>query len=311
MPDVRQIEQLRPSKNPVVPGRPVSFIHEAEPGPDGNLRGVNTIFLTNKECPFRCLMCDLWKNTLDGPTPRGAILQQLDYALERLPEAPVIKLYNSGNFFDRKAVPPEEYPDIAERLRDYEKVIVENHPSLCGDACLVFNDLLGGKLEIALGLETIHPEVLPRLNKQMTPEDYRKAAEFLSANHIAIRTFILLNPPFLTDKRESIAWTLRTVQFAFDAGSQSCTIIPTRAGNGIMELLEKNGQFEEPGLHALETAFDQALEQTEGIVFADLWDLERFSRCAHCFGARKERLEAMNAGQEVLPSIVCSCDDGR
>ena len=31
------------------------------------------VFLTNRECPFRCVMCDLWMNTLDETVPRGAI----------------------------------------------------------------------------------------------------------------------------------------------------------------------------------------------------------------------------------------------
>src|SRR5690606_2433630 len=123
-----------------------------------------------KECPFQCLMCDLWKNTLDAPTPQGAILKQLDHALERLPPAPVIKLYNSGNFFDRKAIPPEEYGAIADRLKGYRRIIVENHPLLCDENCLAFNELLEGRLEVAMGLESIHPKVWPRLNKQMGPD---------------------------------------------------------------------------------------------------------------------------------------------
>src|SRR5690606_19622902 len=156
MPSTREIRALRPSKNHLDVSVPYAFIHEIEPDSKGNLQEVNTIFLTNKECPFHCLMCDLWKNTLDTPTPQGAILKQLDYALERLPPASVIKLYNSGNFFDQKAVPPEEYGAIADRLKGYGRIIVENHPLLCGENCLAFNELLEGRLEVAMGLESIH-----------------------------------------------------------------------------------------------------------------------------------------------------------
>src|SRR6202012_117671 len=121
--------------------RPWHFLQEQELGPSG-VETVNTIFLTGKECSFKCLMCDLWKNTLTGPTPAGAILKQIDYALSRLPAANIIKLYNNGNFFDVKAVPPTDYPGIIERLQSYSKVIVENHPRLCGEVCLEFNDQL-------------------------------------------------------------------------------------------------------------------------------------------------------------------------
>ena len=44
------------------------------PPPTGGCVDVATLFLTNRECPFRCLMCDLWKNTLEvgrsGSDPR-------------------------------------------------------------------------------------------------------------------------------------------------------------------------------------------------------------------------------------------------
>ncbi|MGV2341979.1 MAG UNVERIFIED_CONTAM: hypothetical protein LVR18_51130 [Planctomycetaceae bacterium] len=45
-------------------------------------------------------MCDLWQNTLTETVSPGLIPQQIDFALQRLPHAPHLKLYNSGNFFD-------------------------------------------------------------------------------------------------------------------------------------------------------------------------------------------------------------------
>jgi uncharacterized Fe-S cluster-containing MiaB family protein len=74
---------------------------------------VATIFLTNRECPWRCLMCDLWRNTLVDSVPAGAIPEQIEFALRQLPPARHIKLYNSGSFFDRRAIPPEDFPAIA------------------------------------------------------------------------------------------------------------------------------------------------------------------------------------------------------
>lgn len=296
---------MRPPKEPVDPWIPYRFLHEREPDASGVIREVNTIFLTNRECPFRCLMCDLWKHTLDDLTPAGAIPAQIGYALDRLPGASVVKLYNNGNFFDRKAIPESDYSGIASRLKVYDRVIVENHPKLCGAACLKFNNMMDGTLEIAIGLETIHPEVLPKLNKQITREDFKEAAAFLTNNGIDVRTFLLLNPPFLTDEQENIEWTLRSAAFAFDHGSNCCSIIPTRPGNGIMEQLEEEGHYVPPTLPALEEVFEKVLELGGGRVFADLWDLERFSSCSECFGVRRKRLERMNLEQRVLPRIEC------
>lgn len=306
----QEIEKLRPERNIVSPDIPYHFLHEQEPGQEGNLENVNTIFLTSKECSFKCVMCDLWKNTLKESTASGAILKQIDYALERLPKSDVIKLYNNGNFFDTKAIPLSDYPGIIKRLHSYNKVIVENHPKLCGQACIEFNEKLNGKLEIAMGLETIHPDVLPKLNKQLSPEDFKKATAFLRRHDIDIRAFILLNPPFLIGEKENIEWTLKTVQFAFECGVVCCSIIPTRPGNGIMESLQKKGDYIPPTLNALEEVFEKALELKKGRVFVDCWNIDFLSNCPYCFDERKHRLEEMNSDQIIHQRIVCSyCSD--
>lgn len=307
MHDNREIEKLRSQRNFLNPDIPYHFLHEQEPGPGGDLQRLNTIFLSSKECSFKCLMCDLWKNTLNEPVLPGAILKQIDYALARLPEASVIKLYNNGNFFDKKAIPPADYPGIIERLRPYCRVIVENHPNLCNENCLEFNDRLSGTLEIAMGLETVHPDVLPKLNKQMTSEDFSRAATFLRCNNIDVRAFILLNPPYLTNKAENIRWVHKTVQFAFDCGAQCCSIIPTRPGNGVMGLLYEQGHYVPPSLETLEVVFENALSLKGGRVFADVWDIAFLSRCPDCFEARKQRLELMNSEQKFYPRITCNC----
>lgn len=306
MPDNHEILSLRPQKQKLDPHKPYHFLHEQEVDSQGEAREVNTLFLTNKECPFKCTMCDLWRHTIDEPTPSGAIPDQIAYALEHLPDASVIKLYNNGNFFDTKAIPKDDYSAISKLLKGYERVIVENHPNLCNEKCLAFKDMLDGNLEIAIGLETIHPEVLPKLNKQITKKSFRRAASFLLNNDIEVRAFILLNPPFLTDTEANIDWTLKSVDFAFDNGAGACSVIPTRAGNGIMDKLQEEGKFVPPTLDALETAFKKSLGLKKGRVFADLWDLSRFSSCNHCFEEREQRLMKMNLSQDILPAISCN-----
>jgi archaeosine synthase beta-subunit len=309
MPGNQEIVNLRPQRNTLNPEIPYHFLHETEPDTKGVLQKVNTIFLTAKECSFKCTMCDLWKNTLAGPTPKGAIFRQIDYATTRLPEAEIIKLYNNGNFFDPKAIPPSDHQQIVERLKPYTRVIVENHPTLTNKNCLAFKAKLNAKLEIAMGLETIHPDVLPKLNKQLTPEDFKKAAEFLTANDIDVRAFILLNPPYLTGQKENIEWVSKTVEFAFESGTQCCSIIATRSGNGIMQELAKQGLYTPPTLDALEQVFETALQLKQGRVFVDTWDIGFLSTCPDCFQARKERLEAMNLNQKTYPPITCQHHD--
>lgn len=307
--DDRWILSHRSSKNQVNEYVPYAFLAEDERAASGAIEKVATVFLTNKECPFRCLMCDLWKNTTDEKVQTGSIPTQIAYALERLPATKHIKLYNSGNFFDTKAIPPEDYKVIASLLDPFDTVIIECHPNLINDRCLAFRDMIKGKLEVAIGLETAHPEVLDKLNKRMSLDEFAGSVRFLNDHNIHTRAFILLKPPFLTEQ-EGIYWAKRTIDFAFDAGVGCCVVIPTRAGNGAMEVLQSGGYYSRPSLDSLEEVMDYTIALDRGRVFADLWDLEIFSECPKCLDARKKRLETINLYQEPMPHISCECRVG-
>ncbi|HLP74985.1 MAG TPA: hypothetical protein VK155_18925 [Bacteroidales bacterium] len=297
----------RGKKNKVDPGRPYAFLVEKELTAAGKAEDVAVIFLTNTECPFSCLMCDLWKNTTDRPVPEGAIPEQIEYALKNLPGVKHVKLYNSGSFFDRRAVNRKDHARIAAILSSFENVIVECHPKLVTDEILLFRDLLKPSLEIAMGLETVHEGILDKLNKKMSLEDFSRAADLLGKNHVSSRAFILLRPPFMTEE-EGIFWAERSVDFAFDSGTGACTIIPVRGGNGIMEELSEKGYFTAPSIKSLEKVLEYGIGLRRGRVFADTWDLDLFSDCDKCLTERVRRITEMNLNQKFLTEVNCKCN---
>jgi archaeosine synthase beta-subunit len=299
----------RGPRNTLDPERPYAFLVEDEPDAVGIPVPVATIFLTNRECPWRCVMCDLWRNTLAEPTAPGAIPAQIEYALAQSPPAQTIKLYNAGSFFDPRAIPAEDHLAIAEAVRGFGRVIVECHPALVGDAVLRFRDLLSCPLEVAMGLETANPEVLEKLNKRLTVGQFRIAAEFLRRNGVDLRVFILVQPPF-ERPGDALHWAERSLDFAFDCGATAATLIPTRGGNGAMEALAANGEFTPAPLGTLEDAVDYGLSLGRGRVFSDLWDLPRSFDCLSCRYARIARLRAMNLSQAPALRIACAACGG-
>ena len=303
--------QHRRAKNLVDPFRPYATVWEEEPDDSGALVPTSVVFLTNRECPFRCVMCDLWINTLDEVVPRGAVEHQIRQALSTLPPSRHIKLYNAGSFFDPQQIPVEDDQAIAEVVAGFDRVIVEAHPAFLAGAyaerCRRFRALIRGRLEVAVGLETAHPEVLARLNKRMTLDAFRRAAEFLHRHDIALRVFVLLSPPFMP-AGDAVEWACRSIELAAECGATVCSVIPTRGGNGAMEAL--GDAFVPPRLTDLESVIEYGLSRRFGPamrVFADLWDVERFFTCA-CSPARGTRLATMNREQRVPPAVVCeSC----
>jgi hypothetical protein len=153
-------------------------------------------------------------------------------------------------------------------------------------------------------LETAQPQVLAKLNKRMTLDQFARAAEFLRTHDIALRVFVLVKPPFL-DETAALHWAKRSIDFAFDCGASVVSLIPTRLGNGALEKLAERGEFSPPRLATLEAAAAYGVGVRRGRVFADLWDLEKLSDCPACFQLRRSRLSALNLQQLPPPDFRC------
>jgi len=298
----------------------------------GDVARVATVFLTGRECPWRCTMCDLWKHTTEADTPRGAIPAQIGAARDELrdcvPAVTAMKLYNAGSFFDPRAVPVSDYGEIAARLIGLDHVIVESHPALIGQRVDLLLDALNQQqlwrrgfsparsadteqpaLEVAMGLETANPTALDLLNKRFTIDQFRSAAAALRARGIALRVFLLISPPFVSDEDQD-AWLIQSIDVAFASGASVVSLVPTRSGNGAVERLAAAGLFREPSLEDVERslAIGLAAAGGRGRVVVDLWDLQRFASCPACFERRKTRLHTMNLAQTVsAPSAACAC----
>jgi archaeosine synthase beta-subunit len=302
-------EALRDPRNRVISSQPYAWLVESEPNRSGRIKQVGTVFLTNRECPFQCTMCDLWKNTLKHTVKAGEIPAQIEFAVARLPQFDSIKLYNSGNFFDPQAIPRSDYPRIAGLVRSYDETIVENHPKLTNQHCLRFAEMIAPcKLEVAIGLETCHPESLAWLNKQMTLADFERAVELLQLGNINSRVFLLLGLPMMSSD-EYCQWTLRSIEHAADRGVDCFSIIPTRPTMPSLARLQLLGKYIRPTAATIEWVMEQALRLKRGRVFVDLWDAASFFTCPKCLQQRVDRLSAMNLQQSILPKVSCSdCD---
>jgi hypothetical protein len=302
----RRIRSLRPPKAKVDANVAQGFLVEQERRPDGKIEQTLTVFLTGGECPFTCSFCDLWRYTIDGPTPAGALPHQLEHVLETRDGAAThrIKLYNASNFFDPRAVPVGDLPAIARLVAPFAGVTVESHASMIGARTLDFAQQISGRLEVAIGLETIHPTALVQTNKRLDLARFDNAANFLLQNDIDLRVFVLLGAPYVPAE-ESVEWTLRSVEYAEKRGASVVSIIPVRGGNGELERLEVAGDFTPPTLSQLEDALNQGTRFTSCVIAADLWDAEMLAACGSCRSARIERMKRVNLTGIGEPRVSC------
>lgn len=307
----RRIRALRPPRPAVDAWRAHGSLVEDERRPDGRVERALTVFLAGAECPFTCSFCDLWRWTLDGPTPVGALPAQLEGELRSSgggAGADRLKLYNASNFFDARAVPPADLPRLAELAAPFGGVTVESHVSTVGPAARAFDATLAGRLEVAMGLETIHPAAARSMNKRLDPDAFARAAGYLRDHDVDVRAFVLLGMPHVP-AGESVAWTVRTVEFAARAGAATIAIIPVRGGNGETDRLQSLRLFTPPTLADLEAALDGAVGTAGAAVSADLWDASRLAACERCRDARVARLGRINLTGALDPRVACdACD---
>jgi hypothetical protein len=306
----RRIRSLRPPKPRVDPYRAQGSLLEPERRPGGKIERSLTVFLAGAECPFTCSFCDLWRWTIDGPTPPGALTHQLSEVLKEVDNAEIdrVKLYNASNFFEKRAVPPEDIQSMAELLASFAAVTVESHANTISQSTLEFARQLEGRLEVAVGLETIHPVAMAKSNKHLDLPRFDRAATFLRENGIDLRVFILLGAPYVP-AHESIDWTVRSVGYAVERGASIVSIVPVRSGNGELERLQARGDFVPPTLSQLEEALDLCSQFTGAAVTGDLWDVDRLAACEHCRAERIGRLRRSNLTghyEQRIPCAVCA-----
>lgn len=301
-----RIRRLRPPKPAVDPHAAHGHLIEAERRPGGRIERALTVFLAGAECPFTCSFCDLWRWTTDAPTPPGALTRQLAKVLGGLdgPLPDRLKLYNASNFFDERAVPSADLPDIAALAAPFAAVTVESHANTIGARTLALAERLTGRLEVAVGLETVHPVAAAHLNKRLDLARFDRAARFLADHDLDLRVFVLLGAPYVP-AGESVEWTMRTVEHAARRGASVVSIIPVRGGNGELDRLQALGHFVPPTFAELEEAAERGAAFTDAVVAVDLWDAAGLPCCRHCRAARIERLQRLNVTGFTEPRIAC------
>ena len=285
--------------------RPVGIAEETEIFPDGTPRTIGTAYLRNGPCPLSCVYCALYRQAGEAPANGSEIARQIRSARARLAPISGIKLYNASSLFEPRSIRQSAggLAAIAAEVADLDLVVIESRSEQVRRAP-AFARLLGGRLEVAIGVEAADDGLLRRLGKPTTVARFRDAAGRLADAGILLRAFVLVQPPYVfgAAARELAAATFR---LARDAGARVVSLLPVVSDHAPMERLRSEGAFAEITLEDYFAVVAECVEAGGAVVLAELATLSRLPGCAACREARHAALAVLNATGR-LPPVSCA-----
>ncbi len=210
-----------------------------------------------------CLMCGYSCDTIQGITDDD-ILTQFGVVMDFHEDEDYIKIYNSGSFFDNR----EMSDDTRDKMLimaggdGQRHVLVESRPEFIKPGTIDRALEHVGSLEVAIGLETANDEIRKKcVNKGFSFEDFKRAASILRDKGVLVRTYILLKPPYLTE-REAIEDAVESARLA-DEHSDIISFNPINVQRGTMvEKMWRKGLYRPPWLWSLAEVLKRAKAET-------------------------------------------------
>jgi radical SAM enzyme (TIGR01210 family) len=195
-----------------------------------------------------CTMCGYVDDTQPRPPTEEELLSQVDEVASRVDGAKWVKLYNSGSMLDPQEVPPRVLARVVEVFGDLPMLTVETRAEhVTRDRVQALGDT--SRVEVAIGMESSCDSVLEgSINKGMTMSDFREAAKAIRGAGAALRAYVLLKPPFLTEA-EAIDDAMEAVRDAVSAGATTVSLNPVNVQGGtLVDHLHYRGEYEPPWL---------------------------------------------------------------
>ncbi len=256
-----------------------------------------------------CSMCGYFNDT--NPKIREEdLLKQVEEAKNKYNGEPLVKVFTSGSFLDDWEVPPNAQNALYDAFSSAKRIIVESRPEYVTEE-RVREIGERGNVMVALGLESANNETLERrINKGFTVEDYVRAAEILRKHEVPVKTYVLLKPPFMTE-RQAIEEAIYSVEFA-SRYSEIVSVNPMNIQNyTLVEYLWRRGEYRAPWLWSVV----EVLKRTSGLGVDVVsyptagGKVRGAHNCGKCDTRVLEAIENYSLTQDIshLENLNCPC----
>lgn len=293
-----------------------------------NLRGdvidVLTIIFQTSGCYWGkqggCTMCGYVYDSSAGEPSDADILAQLDKALERAAKLNrfMVKIFTSGSFLHEREISLPLRKMILKKLADDDRVaavLAETRPEFVTEETAIdcLSAMNGKPLEFAYGLETTSDRIRREsINKGFAFQKFKEAAEIAKRHGIFTKAYLMLKPPFLTE-REAMEDILKSIDdVAPYAETVSINLCNVQTGTYVEKLWE-NKEYRPPWLWSVVKILKEAKTKHSGLfLMSDPVGAgaKRGPRnCKICSRDTADMIRAFSITQDVktLEKVDCGC----
>ena len=264
-----------------------------------------------------CSMCGYFNDSMWEKISDKDMLQQFETVMDNYSGERFVKIFTSGSFLDDREIKPKVRDEILGRLiKTAEKVSVESRAEYITDEKLSkIREMFGSKtFEVGVGLETANDFVREHaINKGFTFSDYQKAAKTLKKYDVKLKTYVLVKPPFLTEK-ESITDSLSTIK-KIDPFTDSISLNPTNVQrNTAVEYLWKRKQYRPAWLWSIVEILKQSKNLTDARIKCDVAGGGNIRGAHNCRSCDHKFLDAiadfsLSQDMKVFDDLKCECKE--
>ena len=179
----------------------------------------------------------------------------------------ILKIFNSGSFFDDSEISSQIRRYIYNKVANIEKIkefVIESRVEyVTTEVLLEIKELLPHKyVEIAIGLETINDYIRNNyINKGLSMSDFKRVVKLCKKLGIGVKTYLLFKPPFLNEQG-AIDDCIVSIKELINLKVDSISINPVNIQKGTyLEHLWFQNRYRPPWYYSLFKCLKQSLNE--------------------------------------------------
>jgi len=256
-----------------------------------------------------CTMCG-YINDCNLNVGDKELEMQLNYALQKFNNCEVVKIYTSGSYLDVYEISKSMQLQILQKFIDLgaKKIVIESRPEYITLDSL--KTIANFPVTVAIGLESANNEVLEKcICKGFSVEDYVRAVKLLSYYNIHVKTYILLKPPFISEKT-AIEDAINTINFAEKYSIEISINAVNVQKNTLVEYLYLRNLYRPPWLWSILEVLKRTYTSCKILVsLAGICSAKGPHNCFKCDSEIKKYICEFNRTQKLslFENLSCEC----